>query len=173
MWDTGRSNSTLLAKSDLTLQKAFELAQLQESAEANAKTLSNRTSQLQVSWTPTEARNEAPSPRRACYRCGSGGHGANSCRFKDLVCNFCRKRGHIARACRARKNNPNLVTSQNQSRQQPAHHLAEEATQDSTASVDGTPTTEGEGDYPFFQVVAKGVYRVALFTVSVVVMAPP
>ena len=164
---------TLLAKSDLTLQKAFELAQLQESAEANAKTLSNRTSQLQVSWTPAEARNEAPSPRRACYRCGSRGHGANSCRFKDLVCNFCRKRGHIARACRARKNNPSLVTSQNQSRQQPAHHLAEEATEDSTASVGDTPTTDGEGDYPFFQVVAKGVYRVAPFTVSVVVNGTP
>lgn len=49
---------------------------------------------------------------------------------------------------RTRKNNPSPVTSQNQSwQQQLAHHLVEEATQDSTASVEGSPTTEAEGDY--------------------------
>ena len=44
----------LLAERDIAFQKAFEIAQLYESAEANAKALSARTAQLQVAYTPVD-----------------------------------------------------------------------------------------------------------------------
>ena len=36
-----------------------------------------------------------------CYRCGGPGHKPSDCRFKELICNNCKKKGHIARACRS------------------------------------------------------------------------
>ena len=45
--------------------------------------------------------NGRPHPTVACscYRCG-GAHSADSCRFKELTCNFFKKREHIAKVCR-------------------------------------------------------------------------
>ena len=38
-----------------------------------------------------------------CHRCGTPGHSAPQCRFKDRVCHKCKKKGHLAKVCRNRK----------------------------------------------------------------------
>ena len=38
-----------------------------------------------------------------CYRCG-GPHLAPSCRFKETICRFCKKRGHVEKVCRSKAN---------------------------------------------------------------------
>ncbi|XP_014663412.1 PREDICTED: uncharacterized protein K02A2.6-like [Priapulus caudatus] len=38
-------------------------------------------------------------PKFKCYRCGKDNHLANDCRFKNAICNFCKKQGHIEPAC--------------------------------------------------------------------------
>lgn len=37
--------------------------------------------------------------RGRCYRCGSTTHRANHCKFKDKICNQCKKEGHLAKVC--------------------------------------------------------------------------
>jgi len=40
----------------------------------------------------------------ACPRCGTEGHSASDCRFKDKQCYYCKKKGHIARICHKKLN---------------------------------------------------------------------
>uniref|UniRef100_A0A5S6QBK2 RNA-directed DNA polymerase n=1 Tax=Trichuris muris TaxID=70415 RepID=A0A5S6QBK2_TRIMR len=46
----------------------------------------------------TDRRRRSSKP---CHRCG-GPHVPNTCRFKNAVCNFCKRSGHIERACWAK-----------------------------------------------------------------------
>ena len=44
-------------------------------------------------------------PRRSvCFRCG-GNHSAQTCRFKDLNCYYCKQKGHIEDRCPNRSKN--------------------------------------------------------------------
>ena len=97
----------LLAINNLTFEKALDYALLHEAAERNTKVLNEPLVVQQVSQCSapstgttgtaiTTARTES-----VCYRCG-GQHWAKECRFKDSVCNYCKKKGHIQRACRSR-----------------------------------------------------------------------
>ena len=180
-----RLQRRLLAEKDLTFQKAFEIAQLYESAEANAKALSARTAQLQVAYTPVDRGpplDRGPPGTKdqraesACYRCG-GRHIAATCRFRDTVCNYCRKRGHIARVCRSRQDRPNLTRgtpppSQPRRWQQRSQGRALCLAQDTTEEEGITDTSLSQDlmvDYTMFQVATDRVDRVAPFTTSVVV----
>ena len=101
---------TLLAVAKLTFEKAYELAVLHEAAVQNSRLLGGPSTTLTpVHFAdpdpPASHRTTGPSNDRAndkeCYRCG-GKHLATTCRFKDSVCNFCRKRGHLQRVCQTR-----------------------------------------------------------------------
>ena len=88
---------TLLAVSKLTFDKAYELSLLHESAAQNARLLSE-PSTVPVHFTDPP---KNPPSGSSCYRCG-GNHYVKDCRFKDAICNYCRKKGHIRRVCRTR-----------------------------------------------------------------------
>ena len=97
--------SLLLAKPPpLTFDKAFTLAQAYESAERSAKDLlkpdSAQINSLKGRRDPHITRDRVVS--NECYRC-RGAHSPAVCRFKDVVCSYCKKIGHIARACRAKQ----------------------------------------------------------------------
>ena len=42
--------------------------------------------------------------KSSCFRCG-GNHSAQTCRFKELNCFYCKQKGHIAKRC------PNRIRS--------------------------------------------------------------
>ncbi|ETW98968.1 MAG: hypothetical protein ETSY2_41825 [Candidatus Entotheonella gemina] len=88
---------TLLAVAKLTFDKAFELALLHEAAVQNARLLSSPSSTAPVHYADSPGLPKDTQPGKSCYRCG-GSHYAKDCRFKDAVCNYCRKKGHIQRS---------------------------------------------------------------------------
>lgn len=84
----------LLAKADLTLKKATELAQVMEAAEKDSKEIKASPSDQ------SQVHNVLQQQKTQCHRCPGTGRSAALCRFKSLRCNKCKKIGHIARACR-------------------------------------------------------------------------
>ena len=105
-----RLQRRLLAEPELTLKRALELAQAQESAEQGAQQLQQQrptSEQLNklTNAVPRDSHRQQPlrqSERQPCHRCGGTNHLASECRFKDAKCRRCRKKGHIARVCRSR-----------------------------------------------------------------------
>lgn len=101
MWNQKRPAATRTARSaELTFEKAFEMAQLYETAEKNSKEL-NATPEVHRTSTVTQRSNDRVAEIPPCYRCG-GQHHASKCRFKTSICNFCKKKGHIQSVCRVR-----------------------------------------------------------------------
>ena len=43
--------------------------------------------------------NSPPVTQSECYRCG-GEHAAATCRLKEFLCHYCKKKGHLANVCR-------------------------------------------------------------------------
>lgn len=98
-----RLQRRLLAEPDLTYDKAFELAQIHEAAERNAKEL--RTAQPSPSLHAIQSKPDRyDRPTRPCYRCG-GKHKQTECFFRNANCNACGKKGHIAKVCRSKDSN--------------------------------------------------------------------
>ena len=100
-----RIQQRLLAETNLTFQRAFELAQALEAAARHARDLQQKSPVESIH--AIRSRKEAESSdseEGECYRC-KGRHAANNCRFKRADCHKCGKRGHIARACRNSKRN--------------------------------------------------------------------
>ncbi|ETW98899.1 MAG: hypothetical protein ETSY2_42010 [Candidatus Entotheonella gemina] len=104
----------LLQESALTFEKALEMALAAETAEKDARRLTDdATEREQVKDTlPSETRvnkvdgpklNKSPQSqsgtRRDCHRCG-GKHQPSRCAFKEYECHFCKKKGHLAKVCR-------------------------------------------------------------------------
>jgi len=92
----------LLAESDLSLQKAFDLVQGMEAAAKNAKEIridSNATPVVEAANLITNTR----SRKLPCNRCLGVGHDPTFCQFKNAKCNNCHRFGHIARTCHNQK----------------------------------------------------------------------
>ncbi|MCG8113098.1 MAG: RNase H-like domain-containing protein [Candidatus Thiodiazotropha taylori] len=95
----------LLSESDLTLQKAINIATAMETAAKDAVELQHqhrpdsvhKISKNQTSYTKPKQKN------KACFRCDRTNHTPDQCRFKDETCRFCSKKGHIERACLSKK----------------------------------------------------------------------
>ena len=83
----------LLAEADLTLQKAYEVAQGIEAARKQA-------SQLRASSRTQEVHSIASGDTKPCYRCSRTGHAHDKCYFKTQKCRNCGKQGHIAKVCK-------------------------------------------------------------------------
>ncbi|CAI5779509.1 XP_034969502.1LOW QUALITY PROTEIN: uncharacterized protein K02A2.6-like [Podarcis lilfordi] len=117
-----RLQRCLLAKPDLTLQKAIEEAVALEAAQEIRKASSPRLARK-----PVPVHHEEPSSDEAsssedddvhqtkrecrkfqqkskgqseCAGCG-GNHSHAKCRFRDAICRKCSRRGHIAKVCRS------------------------------------------------------------------------
>ena len=100
---------SLLAEKELTFEKALNKAQAIEAAEADSKnfkavnqTTASNTPQVLFNHSKGARERTPPQGKIVCYRCG-GNHLAPACHYKDIECNFCKKKGHLARVCRAKK----------------------------------------------------------------------
>ena len=98
----------LLVEKELTFQKAFEIATSMEITTKNMAVLqeaklSEAVNQVTMQPNGTKAGKKWADDRRTpnkslCFRCG-GNHSAQTCRFKELNCYYCKQRGHIADRC--------------------------------------------------------------------------
>ena len=136
-----RLQHRLLAEPELTLEKAIELAQAQETADQGAQQLQQKQSQ-QSEQLNNLAKSSAPQHgQTTCHRCRGTNHLATECRFKDAVCRKCRKKGHIARACRSKAQPPQQQTNARQTFKLPGQQSNPRHTNQITADPDNTSDT--------------------------------
>ncbi|CAI5762137.1 Hypothetical predicted protein [Podarcis lilfordi] len=125
VWDI-HLQRRLLAKPDLTLQKAIEEAVASEAAERFAQEIC-KASSPRLARKPVPVHHEEASSEEAsssedddmqqrkrehrklqqkskgqpeCACCGAN-HSRAKCRFKDAICRTCSRRGYIAKVCRS------------------------------------------------------------------------
>ena len=82
----------LLAEAELSLKKAFEIAQGMETA-------SKQASELQASSRISPMVQHIVAQQHPCFRCGRKGHSSEDCYFRQQTCRKCGKTGHIAKMC--------------------------------------------------------------------------
>ena len=123
----------LLGERTLTYERAVEIAQGVETKYASLREMTTLHKPVTVKSEPVHrvdrgrgSRTRPPRRTTACSRCGTEGHAAIACRFKDKTCNYCRKKGHIARVCRRR-----LQQATSEKPERKVNHLEEETTSDS------------------------------------------
>ena len=85
----------LLAEADLTLQRAFEVAQGIEATQHQA-------SELQASNVSHEV-HAVTATKRACFHSGKANQSPEECYFRAQTCRKCGKVGHVAKVCRDKK----------------------------------------------------------------------
>lgn len=117
--------SRLLEKKDLTLEKAIEIAkameissrgclEIQEKSIVNAiqthgKSKKKKQGYVNAAKTHTTSNsasgthNTSSDNSKACYRCGSKQHLANSCSHSRSICRYCSKQGHLQSVCFKKK----------------------------------------------------------------------
>lgn len=112
----------LLAKENLTFEKAYKTALADEIAMRDAgvfvptPAVRETTSVNKIRATTTQQRKPTPNKgkpsqkfphstkkQRQCYRCGRPDHLAPDCPMKEKKCNFCHKIGHLSNVCFAKK----------------------------------------------------------------------
>lgn len=97
----------LLSEDKLTFKKALEIAQTQEMATTNARTLQkgNVATEEGTSETVHEVSPRRPTTRQqgntGCSLCGKPNHSRSEYRFKEARCHNCGKIGHIKSLCRS------------------------------------------------------------------------
>ncbi|XP_018574450.1 uncharacterized protein LOC108913383 [Anoplophora glabripennis] len=91
----------LLAEQNLTFSKAEELALAHETAMQSVSAL-RETTVLATHSVNKFQNKQFKQNGKTCFR-GENMHAPEDCRFKDAVCNFCKKKGHIERACLSKK----------------------------------------------------------------------
>eukprot|EP00731_Ephydatia_muelleri_P016133 Em0009g557a len=87
----------LLAESDLTLQKAMDIAVSMEVAEKSTRQLLQ--SEVKVQEIHGQ-RKGSDKFKKACWRCGQSSHPEDKCRFQALECFKCGRKGHMAKGCK-------------------------------------------------------------------------
>ena len=109
----------LLAEKELTFERPFEVAQSVEAAEKNSRIIKNGFNGKQetlhyseTGFTHKDRESDKEFKKNpTCCRCG-GPCLAPSCRFKETICRFCKKRGMLRRCAGPRLTPNNLYQHQ-------------------------------------------------------------
>ena len=120
IWDE-KIQWRLLVEKELTFAKAYEIATSVEITSKNMAVLHESKESEAVNkvtlpgdWTTDGTRRvhgRSMQYKSPCFRCGRN-HSAQSCRFKELNCSYCKQKGHIADTC------PDRIRSQSRSEKQ-------------------------------------------------------
>ncbi|GBM97020.1 hypothetical protein AVEN_234747-1, partial [Araneus ventricosus] len=140
----------LLAESTLTFNEAFSRAVAAESAAEQAKHIhsqkfntgnstnlirqhsNNNRRTFQKSSSSQSKPGNAQSTDVICYSCG-GHHDRSSCKFRDVICRFCKKKGHIERACRAKRKNDSMNRTGHMQKNSSTHAVKSESVNEAAA----------------------------------------
>ena len=93
-------------ETQLTLEKAFNIAVGMETAAMNARKMRSGAANAETVTESVNKINSANSQQRGkqahgCYRCGENTHFADKCRFRNTKCYQCGKLGHLKKMCRS------------------------------------------------------------------------
>ena len=104
IWDE-KIQRCLLVEKELTFAKAYEIATSMEITSKNMAVLQESKESEAVNKVSLQGDAATDGTRRvdgrsmqyksSCFRCG-GNHSAQTCRFKELNCLYCKEKGHIA-----------------------------------------------------------------------------
>lgn len=86
----------LLSETQLTLNKAYQVAMSHESAVQQVEEIQSASKQ-QVNKVKE---HRGPKVRKRCYRCGGTSHEPNDCFFREKLCFTCGCKGHVGKMCR-------------------------------------------------------------------------
>jgi len=89
----------LLAKPDLMLESALEIAISMEAAAKKAKEMKGQGNSTVLKITK---HGDSSTPAKNCDRCGCGKHSRDQCKFQGATCHKCGKVGHISLVCRSK-----------------------------------------------------------------------
>ena len=100
-----------LVEKELTFAKAYEIATSMEITSKNMAVLQKSKESDAVNKLTLQGDGTTDGSRRvdgrsmqyksSCFRCGES-HSAQTCRFKELNCFYCKQNGHIAARCQNR-----------------------------------------------------------------------
>ena len=138
------SRTKLLAKTDVTLEQAFELASLLDQASADAKEISTPVAVHALAkqkYSRPSQKDGAQQQRRKCYRCGFKNHTAAECYFKESPCNSCGKIGHIPRVCMSKSDKDSRKQqkgreSRQRAKRKPRVHQLDETSSDASSETE-------------------------------------
>ena len=122
-----KTQRRLLAESQLTFGKAFEIAQASELAEKSVKDLQGQSQTDSVQALKLEPAKHRKWQSSVCSHCG-GKHQSSKCRFRDAECYSCGITGHIAKVCRSSKAPRHRSRSPIRNSQLPEKATAQEGT---------------------------------------------
>ena len=155
----------LLAERKLTLRGAIEIAQSLEEAETQSSLISSFSKHDMKSEDFTNRlfqRQQLPrnSPLRRCYRCNAADHLANTCRFKQSICNNCNIKGHLAKACRKLQGRKFTSNTHQINTELDIARTAEESAED---ELEINYTAEDESEiYHLHHIAGKNAYTITL-----------
>ena len=152
----------LLAKLELTLKKALQIARANEIAQYETKTLKGgmrHHASKQATETTFAVNKPATAGRRksrdtllskTCYRCNESGHKTSNCKFKNHTCHYCKSRGHLIKACR-KKGAHDRVSAPTGGKAKPTYEILEEemSVNGSVSRKDGVKITVNVADVNF------------------------
>ncbi|XP_060786568.1 LOW QUALITY PROTEIN: uncharacterized protein K02A2.6-like [Neoarius graeffei] len=161
-----RIQRRLLSETDLTFEKAFQIAVAAEAASKNVQDLQTKAP-LACNSLKTEGKERRGDwKKKQCYRCNGKQHSAAECRFKEVKCHCCGKVGHIAKACRNKSKGSSRPDERNPNREerrvrpQKAHKVCERQ--------DGGSSSEQEEAFTLACINAETSIRgIKLFEVNV------
>ena len=90
---------------DLSFEHAVKMAVEIEEAAKVAKETVYGAKAVEVHSLMNRKKKHSSKPAKSstsCFRCGKPDHLADKCRFKDAICNHCKRKGHIQAACRTK-----------------------------------------------------------------------
>ena len=109
MWGLRNNNikKRLLGESNLTYQRAVELATTLEMAAKDVASMENlsRSSADGINFVTRDRqgpryRSSNDQKDQQCFRCGGSNHRAAECRYRQYKCNLYTKVGHLSRVCK-------------------------------------------------------------------------
>lgn len=165
----------LLTESDLTLEKALQIATSFEAAEKNAATLGLSTTyspavnqivskdRVNLNQPSTSRSTNQRGYELVCYCCGvKGNHTTNKCKYRNLTCNFCSKKGHLQKACRQYKNN--YSANQQQTEASSSHVKRSYVNELKTSDTNYQPNTCSDDEHKLFTMDSSTLEKVAPIT---------